>query len=319
MKHFTRTIAIIIALVTLLASCQKSITSMNADELLDLGEKYLRDLNYEKAEVYFERLIEVEPKNPRGYTGLAEALIGQGDEKEAAKILNSGFESVSKSRHETIADYAFENISDKYIERAFDGYEDLLLERDVEKAYDEIGSIAFSDESALTSSELVTYRELQEQKESAYAAKDVDRLKNVKTEWVSFRAAVQARIDEIEAEKLRAAEEAERKAEEEAQAAIDKVIKDAQNAAETMTSFSFGMMDMSITSRDHTIIFTYQYNIDIGSKEDTKASIELSMSLLSYVFETAVQALKEAGITSASVIVEFKDKTGSVIYSKEFK
>jgi hypothetical protein len=56
-----------------LASCARPARALGTAELLDLGEKYLLDMNYDQAAVYFERLIEVEPRNPRGYTGLSEA------------------------------------------------------------------------------------------------------------------------------------------------------------------------------------------------------------------------------------------------------
>jgi DNA-binding SARP family transcriptional activator len=37
-----------------------------------------------------ERLIEIEPKDPRGYTGLAEAYIGLDDTKKAIGTLHNG-------------------------------------------------------------------------------------------------------------------------------------------------------------------------------------------------------------------------------------
>jgi len=63
---------------------------LTAQELLDLGEKYLLDMNYEQSIVYFEKLIEIEPKNPRGYTGAAEAYIALDKVDEAVKILEKG-------------------------------------------------------------------------------------------------------------------------------------------------------------------------------------------------------------------------------------
>ena len=56
---------------------------MSADELLNLGEKYLLELDYEQAIVQFTKLIEIEPKNARAYTRLAEAYIGMGNTDKA--------------------------------------------------------------------------------------------------------------------------------------------------------------------------------------------------------------------------------------------
>jgi tetratricopeptide (TPR) repeat protein len=64
--------------------------ALSARELLELGEKYLLELNYTEARYYFEKLIEIEPKNPRGYTGLAEAFIGLGQPERAASTLQKG-------------------------------------------------------------------------------------------------------------------------------------------------------------------------------------------------------------------------------------
>jgi tetratricopeptide (TPR) repeat protein len=65
-------------------------TQLSAAELLDLGEKYLLEMNYEQAVVCFTKLIAIEPKNPRGYTGLAEAYVGLGEFDKALEILRQG-------------------------------------------------------------------------------------------------------------------------------------------------------------------------------------------------------------------------------------
>jgi len=59
-------------------------------QMLDLGETYLLELNYEQALVQFLGVIEVEPRNPRGYTGAAEAYVGLGDTDNAVSILEQG-------------------------------------------------------------------------------------------------------------------------------------------------------------------------------------------------------------------------------------
>ena len=68
----------------------KPLEKMTATELLDLGEKYLLEMNYEQAIIVFNRLIEIEPMNPRGYTGLAEAYLGLGDVYKAIEVFQNG-------------------------------------------------------------------------------------------------------------------------------------------------------------------------------------------------------------------------------------
>jgi len=59
-------------------------------ELLDLGEKYLLDMNYEQALVQFVNAIEIEPKNARAYIGAAKAYMGMGDTSSAITVLQRG-------------------------------------------------------------------------------------------------------------------------------------------------------------------------------------------------------------------------------------
>ena len=100
-KHAPRPLIICILVAALLlpgalsacTTADKPKTNDNpiaADELLDLGEEYLLDLDYEGAAEQFLRVIEAEPMNARAYTGLAEAYIGQGDTGGAVTALRDG-------------------------------------------------------------------------------------------------------------------------------------------------------------------------------------------------------------------------------------
>jgi len=76
--------------ITLLMSCAKPEQPLTINEIIDLGEKYLLELDYEQALVQFLNVIEVEPMNPRGYTGAADAYMGLGQLINAIAILNDG-------------------------------------------------------------------------------------------------------------------------------------------------------------------------------------------------------------------------------------
>ena len=53
---------IFILLLELLSACSKS-TEQQIAEQLELGPKYLAELNYEEAIVAFQKIIELDPKN----------------------------------------------------------------------------------------------------------------------------------------------------------------------------------------------------------------------------------------------------------------
>ncbi len=90
MRHIIAILTVIMCNIALLVSCSKTVKTMSATEILNLGEKYLLELDYEQAVVLFTKLIEVEPKNFRGYTGLAEAYAGLGNTGKAVTALENG-------------------------------------------------------------------------------------------------------------------------------------------------------------------------------------------------------------------------------------
>ncbi|MCD7785509.1 MAG: tetratricopeptide repeat protein [Oscillospiraceae bacterium] len=93
MKKLLSIILVITLTMTLFTSCGATEKAF-ASTYLNLGEKYLTDLNYEQALVCFNKAIEVEPKNERAYLGAAEAYAALGDIDSAIAILEQGIEAV---------------------------------------------------------------------------------------------------------------------------------------------------------------------------------------------------------------------------------
>ncbi|MCD8107943.1 MAG: tetratricopeptide repeat protein [Oscillospiraceae bacterium] len=93
-------LAILITLTTFTAcaATDQALVSM----YLNLGEKYLLDLDYEQAIVYFNKVIEVEPRNSRAYMGAAEAYVGLGDTESAINLLKTALEVFSDDEEVTI-------------------------------------------------------------------------------------------------------------------------------------------------------------------------------------------------------------------------
>lgn len=86
-------IVLILLLIILNVFIYRYITSprQKADRQLDLGQRYLLNMEYEEAVAAFEIVIEVEPNNVAAYTGMAEAYIGMGELEKAVRILNKGY------------------------------------------------------------------------------------------------------------------------------------------------------------------------------------------------------------------------------------
>jgi len=77
------------ALLLALAACGAQPAAIPNPPLV-LGEKYLTDLDYEQALLQFDQAIEIEPKNPRGYLGKADALLHLDRQPDAASALADG-------------------------------------------------------------------------------------------------------------------------------------------------------------------------------------------------------------------------------------
>jgi len=96
MKYRITSLALALLMVlSAMSACSKAEKPLTAAELLDLGNKYLLELNYEQAIIYFLGVIDIEPKNPRAYIGAAEAYIGLNEPQKAAEILHQGIAAVS--------------------------------------------------------------------------------------------------------------------------------------------------------------------------------------------------------------------------------
>ena len=65
---------------------------------LNLGQRYLSEMNYEEAVVAFNQAIEIDPRSVDAYLGLADAYIGLGDEEAALAALKAGYEVTGDER-----------------------------------------------------------------------------------------------------------------------------------------------------------------------------------------------------------------------------
>jgi|GEM_PF-2267489 len=81
-----------LVIIALLVSCATPASAPpTASELLNLGERYLLELNYEQAVAQFLAVIEIEPMNARAYIGAAEAYLALGRTDDAIAVLERGY------------------------------------------------------------------------------------------------------------------------------------------------------------------------------------------------------------------------------------
>ena len=66
-------------------------------EQYDLGVKFLSDGNYEEAIIAFTAAIEIDPKQPDAYLGLAQVYTAQGDTDSAIRILQQALEAIGEN------------------------------------------------------------------------------------------------------------------------------------------------------------------------------------------------------------------------------
>ena len=78
-------------------------------------------------------------------------------------------------------------------------------------------------------------------------------------------------------------------------------------------------MKLNVAARGNSLLYSYQYTIDIGDTSLIKDTLAQSMDGMSSMFDDVLSAMKLAVPDAQSIILEFLDKDGNVIVSKEFK
>jgi YD repeat-containing protein len=94
----------VVALVAVAIICIIITTVMSQSESrqlakqLDLGQKYLEDMDYDQAILAFNKAIEIDPKNVEAYLGMARAYEGLDNLEMAIYICTQGYEKTSDER-----------------------------------------------------------------------------------------------------------------------------------------------------------------------------------------------------------------------------
>ena len=95
MKKKSIVIIAIIALAciaAIIAAIWKNAPAQKQAKQLELGNRYLEEMEYEQAKVVFEELITIDPSNVGAYLGAAKAYAGLEDYEGAVAILQKGYD-----------------------------------------------------------------------------------------------------------------------------------------------------------------------------------------------------------------------------------
>ena len=80
-----------------------------------------------------------------------------------------------------------------------------------------------------------------------------------------------------------------------------------------------GSMELDITARGNSLVYSYRYTIDIGSTANAKEILDMGLEDQAFAFESTYDGLKEEVPSVESIIVEYYDMNGKLITSREYK
>ena len=98
-------VAVLLIAVGVLSFVMSDSPAKKYEEQLKLAQRYLDELDYDKAIAAYRAAIEIDPKGEDAYLGLAEAYVENGDLQAAVDILKEGLENTeSVAMEESLAE-----------------------------------------------------------------------------------------------------------------------------------------------------------------------------------------------------------------------
>lgn len=92
------TVVLIAGSITAAVSLSEgSSISVSTFDMLQLADRYLKEMNYEQAIMEFQKILEIDPKNVEAYLGLSEAYEKLGDSGKAIEVLENGIGNVGNN------------------------------------------------------------------------------------------------------------------------------------------------------------------------------------------------------------------------------
>lgn len=140
--------------------------------MLQTADKYLQELDYEKAEVSYLKAIEIQPKQEEAYLKLADIYTQQGDYEEAEKILQQGVKNKKSEKMESRLDAVRLTAQKGQYSEVFEQYLD-CIENDY--YIDEITDSGADAVGDFVNSELLMASQYSDTFQIYYALKDIDK------------------------------------------------------------------------------------------------------------------------------------------------
>ncbi len=95
---------LVLALVIIAIRVSSSSPERRIREQMDLGYKYLSELNYEQAVACFEAIIEIDPKNIDAYKGIVDVYRQSGDDEAALAAAQRAYEATGEQAFRDLMD-----------------------------------------------------------------------------------------------------------------------------------------------------------------------------------------------------------------------
>ena len=106
-RKYRITISIVIVIIAILISLVFVFNRKDTkayDDKLEQAQKYVEELDYEKAEATYLEAIKIDSKQPKAYLKLADVYVADGQADKAIKILNKGLKNVDKDDQKEITE-----------------------------------------------------------------------------------------------------------------------------------------------------------------------------------------------------------------------
>ncbi len=121
-KKIIGIVATVLAVLVLASVAVLILTNISAyryNRLIDKGNNYLDQMQYEDGIVAFDEAIKIDPKRPDAYEGKVSIYIAKGDYESALSVINDGFEAVEGQDY--IASFT------EFAAGVYDQYADVLV------------------------------------------------------------------------------------------------------------------------------------------------------------------------------------------------
>jgi ABC-type oligopeptide transport system substrate-binding subunit len=100
---------------------------------------------------------------------------------------------------------------------------------------------------------------------------------------------------------------------------LQDTVDDAQSEIPSLEDQFGGLMKIAIEARGNTLVYSYKYTTTIDDVDAAAQTLKDGLEAEAATFEGILDVLKDNGVPSPSVLIEYINKDGTGIYSKEFK